>query len=344
MAYVFDIVNPAELTAFVRELDPRTEGYTLGDFLPDLSQQTTTYEFMSSTEAKVEAAQFRAWDTPPPSIGRPGARKQKGEIPPGSVKRPLSEQNRIELERLRGYSRELEDTIFNDAAAVTRSVQARLELAKGEALTKGQVSFTNDRGFTGATVSFGATTTITTPSVRWDQHSTAKPIQDMQAQIAEWQNANNGARPAYALTSQTVIDNIVKCDSVKAALASQGTTPAIVSPAQLANALRLFGIPPLIPYDVTINVAGTTNRVTALKELTWLPAPSTANFGLTLHGVTVEALELVGAGFLTQETAPGITVMIDKTTQPAQMDTVATFVSLPVIKDTAKIGNVTVLT
>lgn len=344
MTYVYDIVNPTELQAFARTLDPLTEGYTLGSLIPDSFQNTTTYEYMTSSEVKTEVASFRAWDTPPPSIGRPGASKKKGEIPPGSVKRPLTEQNRMELLRLQGFSNEMVQTIYDDTRAVTRSVQGRLELAKGEALTKGQVSFTSDRGYIGATVSYGATTTITTPSVKWDVYATAKPIQDMQAQIVQWSAANNGQRPAYALVSQSVIDNIVQCDSVKAALASQGTTPAIVSPAQLANALRLFGIPPLIPYDVTVNVGGTTARVTGLKELTWLPAPNTANFGVTIHGVTAEALELVGSNYLTQETAPGVTVMVDKTTQPLQIDTVATFVSIPVIKDTAKIGNVTVLT
>lgn len=344
MAYVYDIVNPTQLQSFVRNIDPRTLNYTLNALLPDQMRQTTEYEFMTMTEVRDEIAMYRAWDTPPPIIGRPGATKQKGAIPPGSVKRLLTEQNRIEMEKLRGFSNELVNTIFDDSRAVTNSVLGRLELARGEALTRGQVSFTTDRGYTGVTISYGATTTITAPSVKWDVPATAQPIQDMQAQLLQYANANNGARPAFGLVSQSVIDYITACASVKAALASQGTVPAIVPQDDLMAALRRFGIPPLVAYDVSVNVAGTTTRVTGVKELTWLPPPSIDNFGEVTHGITAESLELVGSNYLTMETAPGVTVMIDKTTQPTQLHTVATFVSVPVIKDTAKIGNVTVLT
>lgn len=344
MAYVYDIVNPTELTAFVRGIDPRTLDYTLGTILPDAMRQTTTYEFRSVTEVRPEIAQYRNWDTPPPNIGRPGVAKQTGAIPPGSVQRPLTEQNRVELEVLRGFSQELENMIFNDADAVTRSVLGRLELAKGEALTRGQVSFTNDRGFTaGVVISYGTPTTITAPAVKFDQLATAIPIPEMQAQVLQWANANNGSRPAFGLTSQSVIDNIMACASVKALFAANGVTPALINQSQLTQLLSNYGLPPLVPYDVSVNIAGTTTRVTGIKEITWLPSPGPA-FGETTHGVTVESLELVSAGYLTSETAPGVTVLIDKTTRPTQMFTVATFVSVPVIKDVTKIGNVTVLT
>jgi hypothetical protein len=223
-------------------------------------------------------------------------------------------------------------------------VLGRLELAKGEALTRGQVSFLNDRGFTDdVVIDYGTPTTITAPSVKFDQHASAVPIPEMQAQVLQWSNANNGARPAFGLTSQSVIDNIMACTSVKALFTANGVAPALINQTMLTNLLSNYGLPPLVPYDVSVNIAGTTTRVTGIKEITWLPNPG-PDFGETTHGVTVEALELVGAGYLTQETAPGVTVLVDKTTRPTQIFTAATFVSVPVIKDIAKIGNVTVLT
>lgn len=347
MAWTYSLADPAELNAFVREIDPRTLNYTLGSILPDQMRETTEYEFMSVSQVRDEIAQYRAPDTPPKSIGRPGATKQKGAIPPGSVKRPLTEQNRFDLQRMQfgGVSRELLDTLFDDARAVTNSSLGRLELAKGEALTRGQVSFTNDGGFTGVTISYGTTTTITAPTTKWDVIATADPIADMRAQILQWSNANNGQRPAFALTSQSVIDYVLACTTVRDQFRSvYGVSPAMISENQLNGMLNTFGLPPLVAYDVSVNIAGVNTRVTGVKELTWLPAPSVANFGETTHGVTVEAMELVGEGFMAREEAPGITVMVDKHTQPTQIDTVASFVSVPVIKDTAKIGNVTVLT
>jgi hypothetical protein len=347
MAYVYDIVDPAELNAFARAIDPLTLNYTLGTILPDQMRQTVEYEFMLMTQVRDEIAAYRAPDTPPKTIGRPGISKQKGEIPVGSVKRTLTEQNRYDLEKLQtgAVSQAFRDAIFDDAAAVTNSALGRLELAKGEALTKGRVSFTNDRGFdTGVTITYGTTTTITAPSTKWDVTATSTPIPDMRAQVLQFMNANNGMRPAFALTSQSVIDYVLAADSVRSLFIANGVTPAMINETMLNNMLRNYGLPPLVPYDVSVNIAGTTTRVTGVKELTWLPTPNVDNFGATLHGVTVEAMELVGLNYMLRDEAPGVTVMVDKKTQPTQIDTVATFASVPVIKDTAKIGNVTVLT
>jgi hypothetical protein len=344
MAYVFDIVNPTEMNAFVRNLTPETYGFTLGRILPDRFRNTVEYAFTSQTQVRPDVAQFRNWDTPPKRIGRPGFQRQTGAIPPGSVERLLTEQGRIQLEQFRGENGALRTAIFDDVRAVTESVQGRLELAKGEALTRGQVSFTIDEGFSSnVLVDFGTPTTITAPSVKWDQHATATPIEDMAAEVTQWSDANNGALPAFALTSAKVIRNILACDSVKDLFMANGVSPALINRGQLASLLGNYDLPPLVPYDVSVSIDGVVTRVTGEKELTWLPAPG-ESFGETTHGVTVEAMELVNAGYLTQETAPGITVLLDKSVRPVQMHTSATFVSVPVIQNVTAIGNTTVLT
>lgn len=344
MAYVHDIVSPTEMNAFVRTLTPETYGFTLGRILPDRFRATVNYSFTSQTQVRPDIAQFRSWDAPPKRIGRPGFQRQSGAIPPGSVERLLTEQGRIRLEEFNGLAGGLREAIFDDVRAVTESAQGRLELAKGEALTRGQVSFTVDEGFTSNVVAdYGTPTTITAPSVKWDVPATADPIVDMQAQITQWQDANNGALPAFGLTSAKVIRNILACDSVKDLFMANGVAPALINRSQLASLLANYDLPPLVPYDVSVSIDGTATRVTGEKELTWLPAPGDG-FGETTHGVTVESLELVESGYLTRETAPGITVLVDKTVRPVQLHTSATFVSVPVIQNVTAIGNTTVLT
>jgi hypothetical protein len=344
MAYVYDIVNPTEMNAFVRTLTPEVYGFTLGRILPDQFRETVEYAFTSQTQVRPDIASYRAWDTPPKRIGRPGFQRQSGAIPPGSVERLLTEQERIQLAQFQGVTGAIREAIFDDVRAVTESVQGRLELAKGEALTRGQVSFTTDEGFSSnVVVDYGTPTTITAPSVKWDQHATATPIEDMQAEIIQWQDGNAGALPAFALTSAKVIRNILACDSVKDLFMANGVAPALINLRQLSSLLTNYDVPPLVPYDVSVSIDGTVTRVTGEKELTWLPAPG-ESFGETTHGITVEAMELVGQGYLTRETAPGITVLLDKSVRPVQVHTSATFVSVPVIQRVSAIGNTTVLT
>ncbi len=72
MAYVFDVVDPTELQAYVRNLTPETWGFYLGRILPDRFRNTVDAAFTNRTQVRPEAAPYRAFDTPPMKIPRPG--------------------------------------------------------------------------------------------------------------------------------------------------------------------------------------------------------------------------------------------------------------------------------
>ena len=102
MAHAFDIIDPVELTAFVRELDPDAYGFTLNRWLPDVTHEDVEYAFTRMTERREDVAPYRAFDVEAAIGSRPGYTRVRGEIPPLSKKLPLGEEQRLRLDSFRG--------------------------------------------------------------------------------------------------------------------------------------------------------------------------------------------------------------------------------------------------
>lgn len=344
MALVTDIIPPAEMAGFVRDLDPAAYGFTLmGDFLPMTDVSSNEYEFTRTDGVRVQAGSYRGWDVEAPIASRPGFGKVRGEIPPASIKMPLGEEQRLFVERLRGNDAPLVDQLFNDAAILTEALLARFEVAIGEALFKGEVTFNMDAGFLNTLkVDYGAITTVTAPGVLWSTVATSTPITDLNVMMDEYAAANGGRRPDRILSSTKVLNLVLQSNQVKNLLTNQGQAPAFANKTQLDSLFAAYNLPAIETYDTLVNVAGSNTRVTPLNDIALLPAPNTTTFGETQNGLTADALELQGSGFLTAASAPGLVGVIDKVFDPAGHWTKVVGVRLPVIKDPKKIASVTV--
>jgi hypothetical protein len=344
MALVTDIIPPAELAGFVRELDPAAYGFTLmADYLPMRDVESNEYEFTRSDGVRVQAGSYRAWDVEAPIASRQGFSKVRGEIPPASIKMPLGEEQRLFLARLNGNDAPLVNALFDDAATLTEALLARFEVAIGEALFAGEVTFNMDAGYLSTLkVDYGATTTVSAPGVLWSTIASSTPITDLELMCTEYATANGGRRPARILTSTKVRSLMLQSAQVKSFAAYNGMTPQIVRVDQLGDILSAYNLPPVEVYDTQVNIAGSATRVTPLNDLALLPETNQATFGETQNGLTAEALELQGSGFLPAGTAPGLTGVIDKVFDPAGHWTKVTGIRLPVIKDPKKIAKATV--
>lgn len=344
MALVTDIVNPAELVGFVRELDPATYGFTLNQYLPDQNRLVTQYAFSRSDRTRQPIAGYRAFDTESSIASRPGFARVSGEIPPISQKMPIGEELRLRLEQLRSSDfSELEGQIFNDAELLTEAVLARIELARGEALFKGEVTFNVDAGYLSTLkADYGAITTITAPGVLWSTIATATPIKDIGIMITDYMAANGGRPPDVILTSKKVRALILQTTEVRTLVSIGGSLPSIVTNDQLSLLMDSLDFPPIRTYDTSVNVNGSTTRVTPLNDVVLLPAPNVNRFGETTFGVTADSLELVDSEFLSIGTAPGLVGLVDKVMDPVSRWTKVGGLALPVIKDPKLIGSVTV--
>jgi hypothetical protein len=353
-----DIIDPVELTSFIRSLTDDLEGPgSLNRFLPNQFRLALEAEFAHAIRERTAVAHYRAFDVPADLSSRPGFSKSSVAIPPISRKMLLSEADRTRLNlALAGglannasHSRWLEDIIFNDAERITREVLARLELARGSVLRTGTVTFTADERLE-LTVDFndGPRSILTnSASPLWTvaNAATATPIQDMREWMETYGDNNEDDRPVVGLTSAKVITRAMGTTEVKDLFQNvAGNSPAFVTEGQFAQLLSAFGLPPLVEYKTRLNVDGTVTRVLNEDEIVWLPAPSVDTFGETMYGVGSEALDLVQMGGIDISTAPGLTGRAWKTIDPPQNWVRVGGIAMPILKDAGRIMVSTVTT
>lgn len=345
MADVMDIIDPIELTGFVRELvDAAYQGDgTLARYLPNQFRNALEYEFSTAERDRPEVGRYRAFDAESGLGSRPGFSKVSGSIPPLSEKMLLSEADRTRLNTALASndtkSRYLRDLVFNDARRLVDRILARVEYARGVALSTATITFTSEEQLL-TTINYndGASSIITnTASPLWTTAATATPIADMRDWIQDYADANADDVPVVGLCSRATINNAMATDEVKAFFTMQGTAPSLITQAQFTQLLSVYGIPPLVEFRTQVTVAGTATRVLPVNKIVWLPAADVDGFGETMFGIGSEALDLVEMAGLPLDTAPGLTGRTWKTIDPPQNWTRVGGLVLPVIKDPKRI-------
>jgi hypothetical protein len=331
---IYDLAEPQELLGFVRNL-PFSD-FTLNQILPDDLLDDIEYRFTRSDLVDQDVAPYRAWDAEAAIGSRQGLARIMGEIPPLSKKIRLGEEQRLRLRSLQlgGDTGALVDQIFDDAGAMTRAVQARVELARGRAIYDGKF-VVNENGFI-QTLDFGIPGTHrVTPAVVWSTSATATPIADMMTWTQLYVD-DNGFPPGYALTSTAVLNNLLKVAEVRTYAASLAGTPQMVARPVLDQVVANFGLPPIVVNDEVVRVSGASTRVIPSDRFVYLP-PTSENLGRTFYGITAEALELAAAGQIVASQAPGIVAVVDKTFDPVATWTKAAAVAIPIIANPKQI-------
>lgn len=318
-----DLVDPAELIDVVRQLEfPR---FALGALFPDDVRNAIDYSYIAGAADTVRAAPYRAYDAEAPVGSRPGVARTVGALPPISQKIILTEGDRLMLEGLMGSSAQqdrLIQAVFNDAARQVRSVQARVELARGDALADGIVTINeNGQQFT---IDFGvpAGHKVNAATV-WSD-----PSADIIGEITSWVETyvdTNGVPPGRALTSTSVIGAMLRNDDIKASLALPSRT-------ELNAFLTASDLPAVEPYDVQVETsAGVKTRVLPADRFVMVPADGDGFLGRTQYGTTVEAMELASEGLIESEAAPGVVAVTWKTKDPVHIWTKGAAIALPLI-------------
>lgn len=326
-----DYIDPATLTGYVREAlaDREENTFSLNRWLPNRMIDDLDYRFARGSQGLTEAATYRSWDTESPIAGRVSVQRVSGELPPISRKIRLGEYDRLRQRRLDSA---IADRILSDAVAMMRSVAARIELARGEALETGSLSI-NENGVV-ATVDFGRSASHeVAPAVIWSD-SSADILTDLLGWVEVYQDTN-GVTPGAFITSRQVRSWMLQNAEIRALAATIVATPTIVTPEILNRALESHDLPPLYLYDAKVNVNGVATRVISEDVLIMAPAPVGADswedteLGATLWGTTAEALS--DDFGVDQTEAPGIVAGAYSDQDPVAVWTKAAAISLPVM-------------
>lgn len=325
----WDYIDPVELTGYGRAAlaDQEVNSFGLSAWLPSRVVDDLDYRFTRGAEGLIDAAVFRAFDAESPIGKRPGFTRVSGELPPLSKKMLLGEYDRLKLRQAGGTV--IVDQIQSDAERCVRSIAARLELARGDALVNGSVTI-SENGVV-ASVSFGrAGGHSVSAGTAWSTVATATPLADLLTWKATYRTTN-GVDPGALLLSDTAFGYLLRNAEIRSLAASVSGAPAIVSNETLGAVFSAYGLPPIIRYDVQVNVAGSATRVIAADKALYLPAPGGGPdnaLGATFWGTTAESLE-PEYGLSGDEA--GIVVGNYKDNDPVAYWTKAAAIALPVV-------------
>lgn len=343
---ITDLVDPAELTEYARAYNDETlrSRFVLEQILPNREIPDVEFRVRSGGLQDVDVAEYRAWDTQPPMTGRPGITRKRGEIPPVSRQIPLLEEESLRLRAMQqGNNNPIIDAIFDDVERMVRSVQARVELARGDVLTDGIVTI-NENGVN-VSVDFGVPaghkpTRATTLAWTTANAATALPITDLLTWL-DLYKTDTGVMPRGIMMGRGLFPALAVNNEVRAyAQAGASTAPARVNLATIGQIFADFGIPPLMGlgsdpsgdpfYDQSVRVNGVVTPVIPAGRVVFVP-PADEPVGNTFYGITAEAVRLIERNLITAQAAPGIVALTLQNDNPVQTFTLATGIALPAI-------------
>jgi hypothetical protein len=334
MALVFDgPVTPDALTTFVREV-PTPADQVLNRILPDRLFNKNTIDFSEFTRTN-RTARFRAYDGRLHVSERDTFTTRQVKLPPLSSSLNVGELERLNLEMARvggGDTAAIVEAIYDDATNLTREIQARMELARGDVLTDGKFTLAGEGGLV-MEADFGVPAgNFVAPGTLWSVTATATIIQNMRTWIDAYV-ALNGFRPGGFVTSERVLGFMLQNAEVRTLASSLVGAPALVSDDTLGAVLRNFRIPPLLfTYDSKVDVDNVTTSVIPDDRVLFLP-PNVQDLGYTAWGVTATALELVNSNQVEMSfaQAPGIAGVVIKEGPPFREYTFVDAVGMPIL-------------
>lgn len=335
MAIVWDsIVPPEAITRFARRV-PVRQDMVLNRILPD--------RYVADLEVAVDdvtlttrAAKFRSFDGPPQRGKRDGFTRRRMKLPPVSQVLGKGELERLQLERVRnagGNTDAIEQAIYDDVEINVRSVQARVELARGDVLTDGILDLSYS-GENGLQADFGVPgSNLVTPATPWSTIASA----DILGNLRTWSQLYrdiNGFMPGGFVTSEDTVFLMLQNAAIRALFAANGATPAQITQEQLNAFLGNYRLPGLAwTYDSQFDVDGVATRAVPADRVIFIPPPG-IELGVTYWGLSATALEMVRERRITFREAPGIVGVVDvDTSPPYKEDTFVDATVLPVVSN-----------
>lgn len=329
-----DYIEPQELTGYVRAaLDDLPDNRRiLAQWLPNSAIDDLQYRFTAGGEGLQDAATFRAYDAESPIASRPGVTRVSGELPPISRKTRLGEYDRLR-QRQGDINEQVRNVLFRDSERLTRAIAARMELARGSALTTGTVVI-EENGVV-ATVDFGRQGNHTTaPGTLWSNTSSATVLTN----LVTWNDryrSTNGEGAGVIMTSTPVLRLMQRNAEVINAITGSAAGRTRVTVDELQALLQSESLPRVIVNDAQTAVEGVATRyvgedfVLLLPEPTGADSPDGTDLGATLWGTTAESLDPRYALEAGEE--PGIVAGVYSTEDPIALWTKAAAIGLPVL-------------
>jgi hypothetical protein len=294
MALWIDLIDPVEATGIARDeqyLIEQQKGGTLARFLPNVFVDSDHVKFYPGATGLVDAARYRAFNSPP-EIGKgQGVTAKTIDLPAISRNEPVDELTQKELARLS------DDRIRKSIeSAIRRNVQAismRQERARGLVIDAGALVVDEDNFLINDVFGRDASLSASAGAGNWWADTTV----DRLSALTTWQDLyasfNNGAGPGrMVFGSRAAFNAFAAGDQFKTLIGSASRPPMRT---EVDSYVSAAGLPEAEIYDRSVSIEGTLTKVLNAKKVYLLPEPTDPDnedgslLGATYWGRTVSA-------------------------------------------------------
>ncbi|WP_114587747.1 major capsid protein [Microbacterium arborescens] len=325
MALWTDIIDPAELTGYVRAAQEDYEAAqgTLARYLPNREVPDIVVRFRAGANGLVAEASYRAYDAEPLPGKQPGGKRVILELPALSETIVVSEYDQL---RTRGASDDtLRRSILNTARQVVRAISDRAERLRGIVINTGVATIPE----IGAADSFGrsANHDVTATSLWADPD--ADRIEFLEGLIDTY-SETNGAEPGRLVMTRRVYRALAAGTQFRTSLVGGGSRPATEE--QVRAVISGAGLPEIEIF----NRRTASGRVLDDRKLFLLPEPveptdwQGTQLGATFWGQTLTSTaEEYG---IEESEQPGIVAGVYRGEKPPMIaEVVGDSINLPVL-------------
>ncbi len=325
MALWTDIIDPAELTGYVRAAQEDYEAAqgTLARYLPNREVPDIVVRFRAGANGLVAEASYRAYDAEPLPGKQPGGKRVVLELPALSETIAVSEYDQL---RTRNASDDtLRRSILNTARQVVRAISDRAERLRGIVINTGVATIPE----IGAADSFGrsANHDVTATSLWADPD--ADRIEFLEGLIDTY-SETNGAEPGRLVMTRRVYRALAAGTQFRTSLVGGGSRPATEE--QVRAVISGAGLPEIEIF----NRRTASGRVLDDRKLFLLPEPveptdwQGTQLGATFWGQTLTSTaEEYG---IEESEQPGIVAGVYRGEKPPMIaEVVGDSINLPVL-------------
>lgn len=342
-----DAFQPPQFLGFIRSV-PIPQQFAGQTWLPDRTTFDLEFEYILGANQRSVMAHVVTFDSESPIGSRqPLGEKVQGELPPIKRKMRIGEKTILRHLQPRTGVPDVDQAIqqvFNDAATLVRTVQARMEWLKLQALSEDKViysedgvTFQFDYGYnddyqliwTGNNVADGDGTDVSAQyGNAWSDTTNANPLLDLQT-ICDKVQMETGVRPTRMVLSLRTLNYLLTNAQLRVLIRGSQAPAAVLTRAELDTLFQLYNLPSITVYDVFVTreaADGTLTDVRTMAEnrVVLLPPDTVGNM---LIGPTAESRVLFGTPFASQ--APGIWGETYNTTEPVAEWTKVAAVAFP---------------
>lgn len=290
MPRVDEVFNTKELINYFAE---RKTVPMLGESLfPERKIQDIEFEMILGRGGVPVSASVHALDTETQIASRQAIQKGAQEL--SLIKRqiPLREKDIIKIQSPRNDA-ELQfvlSQLYNDAEDMKNSVRVRVEAMRMELLSTGKIKI--EENGVKVTLDYGVPA-ANQKTATWKTPDTDKPLDDIKA-LVKAVKTSSGSTSTRALTSDTMVDTICNCASVRKAIFGVNSD-MIPTLDDLNNLMSRMKLPKFVTYDELYKVETAkgyeTKRYYPENKITIFSAN---NPGETIYGLTAEEVKMIG--------------------------------------------------